>query len=137
MDIQYTVNKPISAEQCIGLLKETTLGGRRPIDNLERIQGMLDHADLIVTAWAGEKLVGIARSVTDFNFCCYLSDLAVSETVQASGIGKELIRRTFLELKEGCTLYLVAAPQAVNYYPKIGMTRHDSAWTLNDVAALK
>ena len=137
MDIQYTVNKPISAEQSIGLLKETTLGGRRPIDNLERIQGMLDHADLIVTAWAGEKLVGIARSVTDFNFCCYLSDLAVSETVQASGIGKELIRRTFLELKEGCTLYLVAAPQAVNYYPKIGMTRHDSAWTLNDVAALK
>jgi len=137
MDIQYTVNKPISAEQFIGLLKETTLGGRRPIDNLDRIQGMLDNADLIVTAWIGEKLVGIARSVTDFNFCCYLSDLAVSENVQASGIGKELIRTTFLELKEGCTLYLVAAPQAVNYYPKIGMTRHESAWTLNDVAALK
>ena len=137
MTIRYAVNQAITSEQFIGLLKETTLGGRRPIDNLERIQGMLDNADLIVTAWAGEKLVGIARSVTDFNFCCYLSDLAVSETVQASGIGKELIRKTFLELKEGCTLYLVAAPQAVNYYPKISMTRHDSAWTLNDVAALK
>ncbi len=137
MDIQYAVNKPISAAQFIGLLKETTLGGRRPIDKLDRIQGMLDNADLIVTAWLDEKLVGIARSVTDFNFCCYLSDLAVSETVQASGIGKELIRKTFLELKEGCTLYLVAAPQAVNYYPKIGMTRHESAWTLSDIAALK
>ena len=137
MTIRYAVNQHITAEQFIGLLKETTLGGRRPIDNPERIQGMLDNADLIITAWQDEKLVGIARSVTDFHFCCYLSDLAVSETVQSSGIGKELIRRTFLELKPGSTLYLVAAPQAVNYYPKIGMTRHESAWMLNDVAALK
>ncbi len=137
MTVRYAVNQAITSEQFIDLLKETTLGGRRPIDKLDRIQGMLDNADLIVTAWLGEKLIGIARSVTDFNFCCYLSDLAVSETVQASGIGKELIRKTFLELKEGCTLYLVAAPQAVNYYPKIGMTQHHSAWTLSDIAALK
>jgi GNAT superfamily N-acetyltransferase len=137
MTIRYAVNQHITAEQFIGLLKETTLGGRRPVDNLERIQGMLDHANLTVTAWLEDKLVGIARSVTDFYFCCYLSDLAVSETIQASGVGKELIRRTFLELKPGCTLNLLAAPQAVNYYPKIGLTQHNSAWLLADIAALK
>jgi len=135
--IDYAINRPISAEQFIGLLKETTLGGRRPVDDMVRIQGMLDHANLIVSAWQGDKLVGIARSVTDFHFCCYLSDLAVSETIQASGIGKELIRRTFLELKSGCTLNLLAAPQAVDYYPRIGLTQHHSAWLLTDINQLK
>jgi GNAT superfamily N-acetyltransferase len=137
MTIDYAINRPISAEQFIGLLKETTLGGRRPVDDMVRIQGMLDHANLIVSAWQGDKLVGIARSVTDFHFCCYLSDLAVSETIQASGIGKELIRRTFLELKSGCTLNLLAAPQAVDYYPRIGLTQHHSAWLLTDINQLK
>jgi len=135
--IDFAINRPISAEQFIGLLKETTLGGRRPVDDMVRIQGMLDHANLIVSAWQGNKLVGIARSVTDFHFCCYLSDLAVSETIQASGIGKELIRRTFLELKSGCTLNLLAAPQAVDYYPRIGLTQHHSAWLLTDINQLK
>jgi GNAT superfamily N-acetyltransferase len=135
--IDFAINRPISAEQFIGLLKETTLGGRRPVDDMVRIQGMLDHANLIVSAWQGDKLVGIARSVTDFHFCCYLSDLAVSETIQASGIGKELIRRTFLELKSGCTLNLLAAPQAVDYYPRIGLTQHHSAWLLTDINQLK
>lgn len=137
MTIDFAINRPISAEQFIGLLKETTLGGRRPVDDMVRIQGMLDHANLIVSAWQGDKLVGIARSVTDFHFCCYLSDLAVSETIQASGIGKELIRRTFLELKSGCTLNLLAAPQAVDYYPRIGLTQHHSAWLLTDINQLK
>lgn len=137
MTIDYAINKPITAEQFIGLLNETTLGARRPVDDLTHIQGMLDHANLIVSAWQGEKLVGIARSVTDFHFCCYLSDLAVSSSIQASGIGKELIRRTFLALNSGCTLNLLAAPQAVNYYPKIGLTQHNSAWVLTDIEQLK
>jgi Acetyltransferase (GNAT) family. len=137
MTIRYAVNEHITSTQFINLLKETTLGGRRPVDDTERIQGMLDHANLMVTAWQDDKLVGIARSVTDFHFCCYLSDLAVSEKVQATGIGKELIRQTFLQLKPGCKLNLLAAPQAVNYYPKIGLTRHDSAWILDDISALK
>ncbi|WP_024870779.1 GNAT family N-acetyltransferase [Tolumonas lignilytica] len=137
MTIRYAVNEHITSTQFIDLLKETTLGGRRPVDDAERIQGMLDHANLMVTAWQDDRLVGIARSVTDFHFCCYLSDLAVSEKVQATGIGKELIRQTFLQLKPGCKLNLLAAPQAVNYYPKIGLTRHDSAWILDDISALK
>lgn len=137
MTIRYAVNEHITSTQFINLLKETTLGGRRPVDDAERIQGMLDHATLMVTAWQDDRLVGIARSVTDFHFCCYLSDLAVSEKVQATGIGKELIRQTFLQLKPGCKLNLLAAPQAVNYYPRIGLTRHDSAWILDDISALK
>ena len=136
MTIEYKVNQPITARQFIDLLKQTTLGVRRPIDNTVDIQAMLDHANLTVTAWQGDELVGISRSVTDFYFCCYLSDLAVSENIQAKGIGKELIKQTFLQLNPGCKLNLLAAPQAVDYYPYIGLERHESAWILSDLKQL-
>lgn len=137
MDIQYCVNEPITMHQFIGLLRETSLGGRRPVENQECIQGMLDHADLLVTAWSGDTLVGVARSVTDFHYCCYLSDLAVSESVQARGIGKELIRMTFGALMPGCKMFLLSAPQAVDFYPKIGFTQHPSAWLMASAQDLR
>ncbi len=55
---------------------------------------MLDNANLTATAWDGDKLIGVARSSTDFAFYCYLSDLAVDESYQRSGIGKMLITIT-------------------------------------------
>lgn len=136
MAIQYFTDRAITAEQFIQLLSETSLGPRRPIKQPETIQGMLQHANLLVTAWEGGRLVGVARSVTDFHFCCYLSDLAVSESAQSGGVGKELIRQTLRCLKPGCKLNLLAAPQAIDYYPKIGFTRHDSAWIISDSSEL-
>ncbi len=137
MTIEYSTSRRISAAQFIQLLQQTTLGGRRPIDNAPCIQGMLDNASLLVTAWQDDMLVGVARSVTDFYYCCYLSDLAVSEQVQAQGIGRELIRQTFLALQPGCKLILLSAPQAVAYYPHIGFRQHSSAWVMSSVDELK
>ncbi|MDX1417469.1 MAG: GNAT family N-acetyltransferase, partial [Candidatus Promineifilaceae bacterium] len=104
---------------------------RRPVDDPTCIDGMLEHADLLVTAWNGGTLVGVARSVTDFNYCCYLSDLAVDQELQKSGIGRHLIRRTRQQLGPRCKIILLSAPAAVAYYPRIGFTQHPSAWTLN------
>ncbi|WJG24010.1 GNAT family N-acetyltransferase [Vibrio furnissii] len=137
MHVDYQTGRPISADQFIALLNETTLGPRRPTDDRACIEGILAHADLLVTAWIGERLVGVARSVTDFCYCCYLSDLAVSEHIQAQGIGKQLIEHTFAALKPGCKLILLAAPQAVEYYPKIGFTQHQSAWVMSSAQELK
>jgi predicted N-acetyltransferase YhbS len=75
-------------------------------------------------------LVGVARSVTDFEYCCYLSDLAVDVDYQKLGIGKELIRRTQARLGPEAKIILLSAPKAEDYYPKLGFRRHDSAWTL-------
>ncbi|RQM58200.1 N-acetyltransferase [Aeromonas enteropelogenes] len=130
------VNHPITPEAFVQLLAKTTLGARRPTENLSTIQGMLDNAGLLVTAWQGEELVGVARSVTDFCYCCYLSDLAVAEAVQGQGIGKALIRETFLQLQPGCKLILLAAPQAVDYYPRLGFGQHPSAWVMNSLDEL-
>jgi predicted N-acetyltransferase YhbS len=91
---------------------------------------MLEHADVLCTAWDGDKLVGVARSVTDFAFCCYLSDLAVDEAYQRMGIGKGLIEETKSKLGPKAFIVLLAAPKAEGYYPKIGFEAHRSAWVM-------
>lgn len=136
MDVEYKINEPITAAEFIGLLKKTSLGVRRPVDDIYLIQGMLDHANLTITAWFDKQLIGIARSVTDFHFCCYLSELAVDETIQANGIGRVLIKLTKEALASNCMLVLLSAPQAQSYYPKVGFDAHNSAWTLHDIEKL-
>jgi ribosomal protein S18 acetylase RimI-like enzyme len=128
--IQYRINQPISAAEFIDVLKRSTLAERRPIGDLECMQAMLDHGNLLVTAHAAERLVGFSRSVTDFQFCCYLSDLAVDTAFQRHGIGKELIRLTHAQLGRHCTLILLAAPAAVDYYPHIGFEHHPQCWVI-------
>ncbi len=105
-------------------------GLRRPIDQPERIGRMLHHANLTITAWEGDKLIGIARALTDFSFCCYLSDLAVEKTYQKGGIGKELIRHVEEAIGEESMLLLLAAPEAMEYYPHIGFEKVERAWTI-------
>ena len=128
---RYTVHESVSAEQFVDLLGRSTLAERRPVSRPEVIAGMLEHADVLATAWIANKLVGVARSVTDFTYCCYLSDLAVDEVHQRQGIGKGLIRETRLALQPSCQLILLAAPAARGYYPRIGFQQHPSAWTMD------
>ncbi len=130
MEIRYDTGRPISASAFVDLLKRSTLAERRPVDDPKCIEAMLRHANLLITAWEGEQLVGVARSLTDFEYCCYLSDLAVDESCQKKGIGRELIRRTQSSLGPRAKLILLAAPKAEGYYPKIGFTAHRSAWIL-------
>lgn len=119
--ITYRTNLKITAHDFIDLLQRSTLAERRPVNDHARIQKMLDHANVIVTAWSHDKLVGISRAVTDFSFCCYLSDLAVDQDHQHQGIGKELVKLTHAAAGMETQLILLAAPKAANYYPKIGM----------------
>ena len=90
MTIEYKINAPVTTEQFLRVLETSTLGERRPVQDRARIEGMITNSNLVVTAWVGDELVGIARSMTDFYYACYLSDLAVSREYQATGIGKEL-----------------------------------------------
>lgn len=105
-------------------------GLRRPVDDVDRIGRMLTNSNLIVTAWDGERLVGIARSVTDFAYCCYLSDMAVDPDYQGQGIGRELVRQTQEAAGDESMVLLLAAPNAQSYYPHIGFQWVDNAWRL-------
>ncbi|PIV31469.1 MAG: GNAT family N-acetyltransferase, partial [Zetaproteobacteria bacterium CG02_land_8_20_14_3_00_50_9] len=88
------------------------------------------NSNLIVTAWHGEELIGIARSMTDFHYACYLSDLAVHKKYQRGGIGKKLQVKTQEQLGPNCKLILVAAPDANSYYEHIGFTNNQRCWIL-------
>lgn len=131
MTVVYTVEPGLSAEDFIAVLQASGLAERRPVDDRARIGRMLAHADLIVTARIDARLVGVSRAVTDYSYCCYLSDLAVDRAVQGQGIGRQLIAETHKAAGVDTTLILLAAPAARTYYPHIGMRPHDSCWIID------
>lgn len=129
--IHYAIEEQISVEEFIQILKDSTLLERRPLNSPERLKRMIEQADVIVTARTGDgRLVGIARTLTDFSFCAYLSDLAVSQDYQRQGIGQVLIQHTREACGPDAKLILLAAPAAASYYSHIGFAQHNSCWTL-------
>ena len=130
-EIEFRFGNDLDLDQVIDLYNASTLGKRRPVDDRRIMSDMLSHANLVVTAWEdGALLIGIARTLTDFSYVGYLADLAVRASHQRQGIGIELIERTRQKMGPRSMLVLLAAPKAVEYYPNIGFTKHESAWTL-------
>ncbi|KAB2880857.1 GNAT family N-acetyltransferase [bacterium] len=127
--ILYKTGNVLNLDDMIDLYRASTLGERRPVDDRVRMRDMLAHANLVITAWDGRQLVGISRSMSDFVYATYLSDLVVRLSHQKKGIGKELIRQTQLAAPQASVI-LLSAPKAVEYYPHVGFTKHPSAWVL-------
>ncbi len=128
MEIAYKFNEPVKADDVIRVFRNS--GIIRPVDQKERIQKMIDYANLMVTAWDNDKLVGIARAITDFSYCCYLSDLAVDRDYQKNGIGKKLIDRVKEVIGEEVALILLSAANAMDYYPKVGFDKVDNGFMI-------
>ncbi len=128
--IEYHRGNDLDLDRVIELYRASTLGERRPVEDRSRMAAMLRNANLVLTAWDGDVLVGISRSLSDFAYVTYLSDLAVRDSYQRRGIGRELMRRTREAAGPGASLVLLAAPKAVGYYPHVGFSRHESAWIL-------
>ncbi|WP_249315625.1 GNAT family N-acetyltransferase [Bacillus sp. FJAT-49711] len=118
LNIRYKEGTNINAEELSQLFISS--GIKRPTNDLNRLQRMIDNSDIILTAWDKDRLVGIARAITDYSYCCYLSDLAVSQDYQKSGIGNELIRLLKEHIGEEVSLLLLSSPSAMKYYPKVG-----------------
>ncbi len=121
MNISYRDGNSLDLDAVIALYRASTLGERRPVDDRERMRQMIAGANLVITAWDGQRLVGICRSLSDFAFCTYLADLAVDIDYQRQGIGKELMRRTRIAGGQA-TIFLFSAPAAVDYYPHVGFS---------------
>jgi len=128
--MEYRYGNLLDLDQVTELYRASTLGERRPIDDPAIVHSMLEHANLVVTAWDGELLVGISRTLTDFAYVGYLADLAVRVSHQRQGIGVAMIQMTRERMGARSMLVLLAAPKAVDYYGRVGFKRHDSAWVL-------
>lgn len=127
-EIVYAVEERLTAAEFVDVLRRSGLAERRPVDEPARIAKMLQHGNLFVTARDGGRLIGIARSLTDFAFCCYLSDLAVDRAYQKRGIGRALIDKTREAAGPDSTVLLLSAPAAMSYYPRIGMPKAENAF---------
>lgn len=118
-EITYKTNAPLSVTEIIEVFDSS--GIRRPTNDSGRIEKMFKNSNLVVSAWLGKQLIGLGRALTDFSYCCYVSDLAVKKEFQSKGIGKIMLEILRNEAGPQTVFFLHAAPQAVSYYPKIGM----------------
>ena len=132
MSIRYVDDAEITVDAAIGLYNRSTLGERRPVDRPDIFAGMLRNADITITAWDEDRLVGISRSLTDYTYVAYLADLAVDEGYQHQGIDRQLIKETRRRLGPECMIVLLAAPKANDYYAKLGFEHNPRAWVLQD-----
>lgn len=132
MELNYRTGIIPEKELVAELYKSAGLN--RPVDDLDRIARMYASSNLVITAWDGETLVGVARSLTDFCYCCYLSDLAVRKEYQKLGIGKRLIRETKEKIGDQTMLLLLSAPAAMEYYPAVGFHEVKNAFIINRLA---
>lgn len=128
MAIHYKTNHRLKIRDIAEVYDSS--GIRRPTGDYKRLQRMFNESNLVLSAWDGELLTGVARSLTDFCYCCYLSDLAVRKEYQHKGIGKELIRLTKEYIGEHTMLLLLSAPEALDYYPKTGMEKAGNAFII-------
>lgn len=135
--ITYRLGNDLDLDAVLDLYRASTLDARRPIDDRAIVADMMRHANLVVSAWDGGVLVGISRSLSDFSYVTYLADLAVRESHQKLGIGRELIARTRAAMGPRSMIVLLSAPAAVDYYPKLGFTQHGSAWVLKTGDSLR
>lgn len=124
--IHYKINAEVNIDDVIEVYKSS--GINRPLSDRSRMKRMFDESNIIISAWHEFTLVGISRALTDYSYCCYLSDLAVKGYYQKQGIGKRLIEITKEHIGDNCMLLLLAAPTAMEYYPKTGMEKADNAF---------
>lgn len=130
MSIIYSIEPDLPAEEFVDVLVRSGLSVRRPVDDIERIGRMIEYASIVVCARDEGKLVGISRAVTDYSYCCYLSDLAVDKAYQGKGIGQKLIALTQETAGEETMLLLLEAPMAAGYYKHVGFEKSDNAWII-------
>ena len=127
--INYRFDVVPTAEQVIELYNDAGLP--RPTHDVQRIRTMFENSDLTVTAWDENKLVGIARTITDWVWCSYLADLAISPAYKRSGIGRKLIALTREKVGDQSMLLLLSVPMAMEYYPKVGFEKENRAFIIH------
>ena len=126
--IEYRDNQPLDSVEIAHVFEAS--GINRTTKNIPRSAKMFANANIVISAWDGVRLVGVSRALTDYSYCCYLSDLTVDVANQNHGIGWELLRRTLSIIGEEVSLILMSAPGAMAYYSKVGFTLADNAYVI-------
>jgi GNAT superfamily N-acetyltransferase len=124
--VHYAHEQTLATAEFRRVLIESGLATHRPIEDDNRLGDMLGAANLILTARLQHPtgpLIGVARCITDFAWCCYISELAVSASAQGLGIGAGLLAEARRQLGPGVSIILISYPEAAGFYEHAGMER--------------
>jgi len=128
LNISYKIDVTPDIEQLVDLFNSSDYFPIKDKIDLIRIEKMFKNSNIVITAWENRKLIGLSRAISDFSYCCYLSDLCVRDDYKKNGIGKELVLLTKVTAGDECKLILQSSPNAINFYKNIGMENIDSAF---------
>ncbi|MEK4848697.1 GNAT family N-acetyltransferase [Paenibacillus sp. FSL H7-0756] len=128
MALEFKVNEKLLPEQMAEVFRLSGL--KRPHHDLDRMGKMIDQADILISCWDGGQVVGVARAITDYCYCCYLSDLAVIKEYQKKNIGKDLVERLQQTLGDQVSIVLLSSEEALTFYPQIGFEQATNAFRI-------
>lgn len=127
--ITFQVESSITLEEYVFILDDSGLGKRRPMDDPNHLQRMIEGSNLLVTARESSQLVGFLRALTDQCYRCFIADLAVAKAYQGKGIGRKMLQFT-RDLAPDARLILFAAENAEPFYQKLGFKLHERCYQL-------
>lgn len=128
MKITYKNEKSYSADDVKQLfLSVDWMSGRYP----ERLKKALDNCETVITAWDGNKLVGLINAIDDSELTAYIHYLCVNPEYQGVGIGRELLKRMKEKYKDYLYIILIAENEGlIEYYTKNGFEHMDGRFVL-------
>ncbi len=101
--------------------------GSETPDMREKFNLPFKNSTLVVSAWIGDKLIGVVRVLSDQVVRSVIYDLVVDPEFQGKGIGRELIERCIQHFPHSEWLVQTEENTAV-YYEKIGFKRDTRAF---------
>ena len=106
MSITYTEEKKFTQKQVQELfLSVGWISGQYP----QRVYKALMHSETVITAWDGERLVGLARLIDDSELVAYMHYVVVHTDYHGHGIAGEMMRRVKEKYKN--YLYIELMPE--------------------------
>jgi GNAT superfamily N-acetyltransferase len=118
--ITFSEQRDIAIEQILPIYELNSWSSAQKPQTL--YQALLNsHA--LVSAWNGERLVGIGNAISDGFLVVYYPHLLVHPDYQGQGIGKRIMEILKKRYEQMHVHMLVADSEAISFYEKCGFTR--------------
>ena len=120
MTIEYREEKALPCDQLYTLFHAVGWAGEEiPAFMRAKFNQPFLQSDDVVSAWAGERLIGCARVLSDGVVRSILWDLAVLPEYQGMGVGRTLVEKCRARYPSTQWL-LCTVPERIGFYEKMG-----------------
>ncbi len=120
MAIKISETRNIPPEKIIALYKAN---GWSSAEKPTELYNALMNAHTLVTAWDGDRLVGLGNAISDGCLVVYYPHLLVHPHYQNRGIGKMIMDRMQEKYGHFHMQMLTADEGAIKFYEKMGFVR--------------